>query len=156
MTGRRDALTEPQPIPQGSAPILVDADARYVPGLLSALEGKKYSSSWEGGEPWSEGAQYYTRLQWSLLMDASSRIISEIRQVRGPKPGQDPSESYDPDVTPQYNGTQLFDVLYNDVSGLEGVNEKLQLLVENMTAEQREEQIAILRGILLVLGGTPV
>ncbi len=161
MTTRRDNLLDPQPTPAPTRCILVDVEGAYVPGLLSLLESRKYGSAWEEEGEYSTGARYYTKLQWELLMDASDRIISEIRQVRGPKPGQDPSESYDPTITSQYNGTQLFDVLYNDQSGIEGVNEKLTqantLLTEIRdglsNAENAEEQIELLGRIVVLLGG---
>lgn len=147
-------LFGPQPAPDGDvAGVLADVDARFVPGVLALLETKKLPSAWEEGD-YSAGYSAYTKLQWGLLMDASNRIISEIRQVRGPKVGQSPLETYDPVTTPQYNGTQLFDVLYNSTSGLEGINEKLQVLIDQGIAEGAEEQLELLRGIFLLLGGT--
>lgn len=154
MTTRRDSLLMPQPVPTYSSPILVDVEGAYVPGLLALLESRKYSASWADGEPYSTGAEYYTKLQWELLMDASDRIISEVRQVRGPKPGQDPSESFDPTITPQYNGSSIFDAVYNSQSGLEGVNEKAaQILtaVQQLAAESNGAKLDEIIAILAVL-----
>lgn len=149
-------LFGPQPAPSGAvAGVLADVDARFVPGVLALLETKKTAAAWNEGD-YTDGYTAYTRLQWGLLMDASNRIISEIRQVRGPKPGQDITETFDPDVTPIYNGTSLFDVLYNSASGLEGVNEKLQLLVDDMSEEDRAAILAQLTRIAVAIAGAPV
>lgn len=150
------ALFGPQPAPAGDVlGVLADVDARFIPGVLALLETKKTPAAWEDGD-FSAGYTAYTRMQWGLLMDASTRIISEIRQVRGPKPGQDPSESFDPTVTPQYNGTSIYDVLYNSTSGLEGVNEKLQLLVDDITSEEKAQMLALLARIATAIAGAPV
>lgn len=156
MTLTYAALFGPQPAPGGDVlGVLSDIDARFIPGVLALLETKKTPAAWEDGD-FSEGYTAYTRMQWKLLMDASERIISEVRQVRGPKPGQNPAETFDPVVTPQYNGTSLFDVLYNSTSGLEGVNEKLQLLVDDISSEEKAEMLALLARIATAIAGAPV
>lgn len=148
----RNQLFGPQPAPGGDPRgILVDLDARYVPGMLALLESKKYQAAWYEGD-WSAGYDAYSKAQWRMLMDASTKIIDELRQLRGPLVG-DELVPTDPTITAIYPGVSLRQILYNDTSGLEGINEKLQLLVDNAAAQNSEEQLAALQQIIVLLGG---
>lgn len=155
MTTRRDSLLYPQPVPTVTGRgVLVDIEGAYVPGLLSLLESRKYGASWDDGAVWGDGAKYYTKLQWEMLMDASDRIIDEIRQTRGALNGQELVPT-DPTVTAVYPGVSLRQLLYDSTSGLEGVNEKLMvandLLTQIAAGGNSDEKLDIIIGLLAAL-----
>lgn len=142
------ALQAPSRLPG----VLVDVSAQGVPIIINGLEIRKASRNWSNQVEWEAGYQWLSEQQERMLVDASNRIIAEVRQVRGPKPGQNPAEVYDPEVTPQYNGTQLYDMLYDNDVGINGANTKLdaiRIAVEQLALEGDSEQ---LDQIILLLG----
>lgn len=132
--------------------ILVDVSVEGVPILLNGLEIRKASRNWTDQSEWEAGYQWLARQQEAFLMDASNRIIDEIRQTRGALVGQELVPT-DPELTAVYPGVSLRQLLYDDTSGLEGINEKLQVLVDQAVAENSEEQLEALQQIILLLGG---
>lgn len=137
--------------PERAPGILVDVSVQGVPFLLNGLEIRKAERNWLPGE-WAQGYQWLAEQQELLLMDASNRIIDEIRQARGALNGQELVPT-DPTITAVYPGVSLRQLLYDDTSGLEGINEKLQILVDQAVAESNEEQLEALQQIVFLLGG---
>jgi hypothetical protein len=63
--------------------VLCDIPAKVIPTALSSLETRKNRSFWVDEDAFSRAYQEITRTQWELLMDASEKIIIELRHLRG-------------------------------------------------------------------------
>lgn len=84
--------------PTPSVGILADVPVEYVPHTLSALESRKNRVFWETEADFINGYQGICLMQWGLLMDATNRIINEVRAGRdGPAT---PASARDPNLDP--------------------------------------------------------
>lgn len=104
----------------------------FVPAVLSALETRKASSFWVDETSWEAAYQAVTRQQWELLMDATDRIVNEVRALRN---GQD---------TPLVDRNPLLDPYTLDLASLRSIERRLQ----NATGEQAGELLGQIRDIL--------
>lgn len=63
--------------------ILVLADARFVPTMIRDLEARKKASFYPDEAAFVVGYDAVCKAQEALLLDASERIIMEVRATRG-------------------------------------------------------------------------
>lgn len=54
----------------------------YIPTTLSALETRSRRSFWATDEDFTRAYNEISRQQWELLMDATDRIVMEVRALR--------------------------------------------------------------------------
>lgn len=100
MTGKRftnfyeDTLIAPTDVKF----VLADVPAQYVPTTLSAIETRKYKSFWLTTDDWHTALDYLTLFQERLLMDATDRIVSEVRALRDG--AFTPEDARDPEIDP--------------------------------------------------------
>lgn len=77
---------------------LVEVTASYVPTLLHRLEVYKLEFPYDDPDAWGDGIDLANRQQEALLMDATDRIVSEVRALRDGE--LTPLEDRDPQLDP--------------------------------------------------------
>jgi hypothetical protein len=92
MSRKIDYFVKSEVAPSADDTVLVCVPSRYIPQVISAIEGRKPRSFWASDDDYQRGYQALTRFQEALLMDATEQIIVEIRGVRGPVP---PATAFD-------------------------------------------------------------
>lgn len=120
--------------------ILADLPANYVPTALSALETRKGRSFWLTRDDWLTALQAISLFQQRLLMDATDRIVNEVRALRD---GQlTPPEARDPQADPYTLPlTALTDINSNLQFQTQEVGDRLDT-ANNLLVEIRDAVLA--------------
>lgn len=100
MTGKRltNYFENQLSVPVIAAFILADLPVAFVPTVLSAIETRKGRSFWVDRDQWSLALDGLNEFQRRLLMDASDRIVNEVRALRDGN--LTPAEARDPLLDP--------------------------------------------------------
>lgn len=115
MSRKTDYFVKFEVSADGTLAELCEVAPRYVPLIISAIEGRKARSFWATPADHSAAYNHLCAQQAALLMGAKDDIIQEVRDVRGPLNGTDPSDlvSFPVGTFPGWNlggiGVQLND-----------------------------------------------
>lgn len=131
----------------------------YIPTTLSALETRSSRSFWITDEDFARAYNEIKRQQWELLMDATDRIINEIRAIR--QGDNTPENFQDPTLNPYSLGlTSLEDIQFNlqDNNGTlaqiaarqEILLGEIKTILENQAAGEGSELEALLQIVALL------
>ena len=129
-----------------------------IPATISALETRSSRSFWASDADYSRAYQAVKRQQWELLMDATDRIVSEIRATRM---GTDtPVEMRNPAIDP----FTIDLISLNDIVGSLNTNgksaafilEEVRAILEATAAGDEESLGALLRIAAVIAGAPPV
>jgi hypothetical protein len=135
--------------------IFVSIDVQFVPTILQAIEPRKLRFAYETEEEWVLCYSALCQLQVALLMDATDRIVSEIRALRAGV--MTPPEALDPLLDPfTLDLPAIGDVNQNVITVNDSVLltkddivNKLQGVIDALNAQGTEETLApILTDIL--------
>lgn len=124
-------------VPLTQTYILADIDVRSVPVLLSSLETRRARSFWASEDDYVRGNDIITDTEVRLLMDATTRLIREIRATRGVdnlEPGYD-----NPDTDPF---TLSMGTIEDVERRLETANEHLAAIRTALETQQSPEELA--------------
>lgn len=146
-------------LPDNPSFILADLPVALIPAALSALETRKGRSFWADTNEWDAGLDALNLFQVRLLMDATDRIVNEVRALRDgtttPLPSRDPLA--DPytleltslrDVNAQVSGQRL-----EIDAQLTAANETLQLILTAVQEGGSGEDVIERLDVLITLLG---